>query len=118
MARSRSTSRRTATPRPAVGVAQPARSLLLAALGLAAAAFALRCVAIAEIDQLPLIRSPQLDSLEFLSWAREIVNGNPQWPAPPTHGPTYPYVLAFLLQITGGSLYAVRLCQAAIGAGS
>ncbi|UCD18183.1 MAG: tetratricopeptide repeat protein, partial [Candidatus Zixiibacteriota bacterium] len=33
-------------------------------------------------------------------------------------GPLYPYLLAFLLKITGGSLFWIRLLQAVIGSGS
>lgn len=46
-----------------------------------------------------------------------IAAGDFAWPAPPPHGPGYPYLLGFLLATTG-SLAAATIVQAAIGAGT
>jgi len=84
-------------------------------LATAALALALRVAAAAGIGRLPLSRTPQYDSLEYLLWAQQIAAGNWRWPPHPPHGPAYPYLLGALLAAGGGSLTFARLVQAAIG---
>ncbi len=87
-------------------------------LGLAAvflAAVLVRLVVARELTPLALWRTPQLDARENLAWATSLAAGDDRWPSPPTHGPAYPYLLAALLKLSGGSLPAVRVAQAAIG---
>jgi tetratricopeptide (TPR) repeat protein len=92
------------------------RSFLLWLLALAAIAFVIRVVAARQIGDLPISQNPHYDSLEYLTWAQRIASGDFTWPAPPPHGPGYPFFLAALLALTNGSLFAVRIVQAALGA--
>ncbi len=83
----------------------------------AALAFAVRAAVALQLAPTALFRLPQLDSLEFLLWAQSVAAGEARWPAVPTHGPVYPYFLGALLALFDGSFTAVRLVQAALGAG-
>lgn len=84
---------------------------------LAVFAFAVRAAVALELGRTALFLRPQLDSFEFLLWGQGIAQGVLfQWLAP-THAPGYPFFLGTLLALTGGSLTAVRLAQAALGAG-
>lgn len=65
---------------------------------------------------MPLFRSPQLDSLEYLLRAQRIAAGDFRFPNPPAHGPGYPFLLAGLLRLFGGSLEPVRVVQVLAGA--
>lgn len=86
-------------------------------LALAAFAFAVRAAVAVELGRTALFQRPQLDSFEFLLWGQGIAHGNLfRWLAP-THGPGYPFFLGTLLALTGGSVPAARLLQAALGAG-
>ena len=78
-------------------------------------ALALRVSVIAELQPLPLFRTPQLDSLEYLEWAERYAAGDFSWPARPSHGPGYPMFLGAILAATG-SLAAARVVQAVVGA--
>jgi len=91
--------------RPAIGYAV-----------IAAVAFIVRVIVAARIGALPIARSPQYDSLEYLAWAQHIAAGDFTWPAPPPHGPGYPFFLGGILAITGGSLVAARVVQSLLGA--
>jgi tetratricopeptide (TPR) repeat protein len=77
--------------------------------------FLVRLVVARELAPLALWTTPQLDARENLVWATSLAAGDFTWPSPPTHGPAYPYFLAGLLKLFGGSLSAVRTAQAAIG---
>lgn len=79
-------------------------------------AFALRLIAAVQLGKLPLSRTLQLDSNEYLTWGRRIASGDFTMPNPPPHGPGYPFFLGAILALTGGSLIAVQVIQAAIGA--
>ena len=79
-------------------------------------AFALRFAAAMQLGNLPLSRSPQLDSYEYLTWGRRIASGDFTIPNPPPHGPGYPFFLGAILAVSGGSLLAVHIVQAALGA--
>jgi len=81
-------------------------------------ALVVRLAADAQLADEPLFQSPQLDSLEYLAWARQIAAGSFPWPVPPPHGLGYPVFLGMLLSLFGGSLGAVRLVQAFLGAGT
>jgi tetratricopeptide (TPR) repeat protein len=74
-----------------------------------------RAVVALELGRTALYRQPQLDQLEFLIWARGLLERGFSWPSLPTKGPGYAVLLAGLLHLFGGSFPAVRLAQAALG---
>ena len=78
-------------------------------------ALAVRLLAAWQLGDLPISRTPQLDSAAYLSWARAIVGDWSFWPAYPEHAPGYPYFLAAILSIAD-SLMTVRAVQSIIGA--
>jgi tetratricopeptide (TPR) repeat protein len=80
-----------------------------------AIALLLRLLAANNLGDLPLSRTPQLDSAAYLSWARAIVADWTFWPEYPQHAPGYPYFLATILSLVD-SLTAVRVVQSIIGA--
>jgi tetratricopeptide (TPR) repeat protein len=75
------------------------------------AALAIRLEAWRELAPIPLFRTPQLDSREYLDWASRLAAGNWSWPSPPPHGPGYPFFLAACLRLLGG-IDAARFVQA------
>jgi tetratricopeptide (TPR) repeat protein len=101
-----------------VAAAGPETLGWLWAAGIFAAAALVRLIVAAQLGAQPLFRWPQLDSLEYLVWARKIAAGTVVWPVPPPHGPGYPTFLGLLLRLFGDSLDAVRRVQALLGAGS
>ncbi len=119
-ARRRDAQRRPSPPAPGAAPSappSPRRSLgLLWTLGIFAVALALRLWTSARLQELPIYRSPQLDSLEYLIRARRIAAGDFAFPNPPAHGPGYSFFLAGLLALFGGSLPPVWVAQAAMGA--
>ena len=78
-------------------------------------ALAVRCAIVFQLDGTAIFRTPQLDSVEYFSWAERIASGDFSWPAAPPHGPGYPLFLGLLLFICRGSLFAVHLLQAILG---
>ena len=92
----------------------PARFITPAAVF--CAAFALRLMAASVLGDLPISRTPQLDSAAYVSWARALVADPAFWPPYPEHAPGYPIFMAAILAITGGSLTAVRIVQSCLGA--
>lgn len=67
-----------------------------------------------SLATLAIIRTPKLDSAEYLGFARALLGGAP-WPSPPPHGPGYPLFLAAVLHFSGDSLHLVTATQALIG---
>jgi len=65
---------------------------------------------------LPIVRTPKLDSFEYVSWARRLAAGDFAWPVVSPHGPGYPFFLALLLALGSGSLRVVIAAQAVMGA--
>jgi tetratricopeptide (TPR) repeat protein len=65
---------------------------------------------------LPLVRTPRLDSAEYLAWAQRLATGDWSWPAVAQHAPGYPIFLAALLAIGPGSLTGALVVQALLGA--
>ena len=101
-----------AAPPPACLAVLPGTWLL----ALAAFAFAVRALVAVQLHESPLLAEPQLDSFEFLTWARQLLAGEwLRWPGT-SHGPGYPFFLAALLRLGGGSLLAVSVLQGALGA--
>ena len=79
-------------------------------------ALAVRLVVARELWLLPLVRTPKLDSAEYLSWARRIAAGDFAWPVVSPHGPGYPMFLAASLAVGSGSLPFAIFVQAVVGA--
>jgi len=79
-------------------------------------ALADRLVVARELWLLPLVRTPKLDSAEYLSWARRIAAGDFAWPVVSPHGPGYPMFLAASLAVGSGSLPFAIFVQAVVGA--
>jgi Flp pilus assembly protein TadD len=79
------------------------------------AALIVRLIVATELWNLPIVRTPKLDSAEFLSWARRLAAGDFAWPVVSPHGPGYPFFLAALLAIGTGSLKFAIATQAVVG---
>jgi Flp pilus assembly protein TadD len=69
-----------------------------------------------QVWDLPIVRTPKLDSFEYVSWARRLAAGDFAWPIVSPHGPGYPFFLAGLLTIGSGSLRFAIAAQAVLGA--
>ena len=80
-----------------------------------AAALALRGAIVGQLGGTALFRTPELDSIEYFTWAQRIAHGDFGWPAAPPHGPGYPLFLGALLFVTRGSMFAVHMLQAIAG---
>jgi tetratricopeptide (TPR) repeat protein len=110
MSQRRRRARASAAPRPAAPTARATYVLVFLA------ALAIRVAVALGVADLPIIRTPQLDSSQYLAWAGWIADGNHAWVQPTIQGPAYPYLLALLLWIAGGSLPAVAVMQGVLGA--
>ena len=62
-----------------------------------AVALALRLVAMFVLGDLPISRTPQLDSSAYLGWAGALVNDGSFWPVYPEHAPGYPIFMSVIL---------------------
>lgn len=80
-----------------------------------AAALALRGAIVVQLGGTALFRTPELDSIEYFTWAQQIAHGDFSWPAAPSHGPGYPLFLGALLFVSRGSMFAVHMLQAVAG---
>src|SRR3974377_897262 len=89
---------------------------LIPFIGIFVLSFLVRLVISASLSHLGLWQNPQFDAHENLAWAQALAAGDFRWPSPPTHGPAYPFFLAALLKLGGGSLGFARVAQAALGA--
>ncbi len=78
-------------------------------------ALALRLFAAWKLGGLPISQAPQLDSAEYLTWARQIAEHGFVWPPYPEHAPGYPFFAGALLALSGGSLMAIRVAQSVLG---
>jgi len=79
-------------------------------------AAAVRLAVGASLWQLPLVRTPRLDSAEYFAWAQRLAAGESAWPVVAQHGPGYPIFLASLLVVTNGSLIGALALQSVLGA--
>ncbi|HUP47344.1 MAG TPA: tetratricopeptide repeat protein [Thermoanaerobaculia bacterium] len=86
----------------------------IVAAGVFYVALVLRLFVLAQLQDEPLFRTPQLDSLEYAEWGMRLAAGDFSWPAAPIHGPGYPMLIGAVLAVTG-SLTAVRVVQAILG---
>ena len=73
-----------------------------------ATAMGLRLAAINVLGPLPLSRSPQLDSREYLLWAQHLAERGFVWPEYPEHAPGYSF---FLGRCCGCSMDRSRPCE-------
>lgn len=89
-------------------------SPLVAVIAIFVVALVLRLIVVWQVGPLPLSRTPQLDSAEYLNWARRIADQGFAWPSFPGHAPGYPFFAGGLLALFNGSLMAVRICQAVL----
>ena len=78
-------------------------------------ALGLRLAAAFVLGDLPISRTPQLDSAAYVAWARALIDNLSYWPAYPEHAPGYPLFMAAVLAL-GGSLTTVRIVQSILGA--
>jgi Flp pilus assembly protein TadD/4-amino-4-deoxy-L-arabinose transferase-like glycosyltransferase len=76
-------------------------------------AAAIRVALATDLWRLPIVRTPKLDSFEYVSWAQRIAAGDFAWPLVAQHGPGYPFFLAGLLALFG-SLHAALVVQAIV----
>ena len=79
-------------------------------------AITLRLVAVFVLGDLPISRTPQLDSAAYVGWAGELVRNGSFWPVYPEHAPGYPIFMSVILAAFDGSLTAVRIVQSILGA--
>jgi tetratricopeptide (TPR) repeat protein len=77
-------------------------------------ALLLRLGVIVQLQDEPLYRTPQLDSLEYVEWGSQLASGDFTWPVAPIHGPGYPFFIGAVLAITR-SLLGVAIVQAFLG---
>jgi tetratricopeptide (TPR) repeat protein len=91
---------------------------LAAPLFLFVFAFALRIALVTTAKDFPLFQVPIMDMKYHDEWARTIIAGNFWGDEAFFRAPLYPYFLAFLYAISGGSITFARVFQAAVGAGS
>ncbi|UCE27005.1 MAG: glycosyltransferase family 39 protein, partial [Candidatus Coatesbacteria bacterium] len=81
-------------------------------------AFGLRLALIITTRDFPLFQIPIMDMLYHDEWARRIAGGDFWGNEVFFRAPLYPYFLAALYAISGGSITFARVVQAVIGGGS
>jgi tetratricopeptide (TPR) repeat protein len=81
-------------------------------------AFGLRLALVISALDFPLFQIPIVDMEYHDEWARAIAAGNFWGDEAFFRAPLYPYFLALLYAISGGSITFARIVQAAIGGGS
>jgi 4-amino-4-deoxy-L-arabinose transferase-like glycosyltransferase len=91
---------------------------LIAAISIFGVAFLLRLIYIFEISASPFFENLIIDCARYSDWAKEIAGGN--WLGGRTfyQSPLYAYFLAVIYRFITTNLFAVRLLQAIIGAGT
>ena len=94
----------------------PTANRQLPTLAIIATALGVRLFATWKLGGLPISQTPQLDSAEYLAWARQIAEHGFFWPPYPEHAPGYPFFAAALLALSGGALMAIRIAQSILGA--
>lgn len=87
-------------------------------LGAALLAFLVQIAYLAEGGKDPTFNRPLVDAQTYDQQARDIAAGRPAPPIPFWQPPLYPYALALVYSLTGGSIVAAKGVQAALGAAS
>lgn len=81
-------------------------------------ALALRLLFLAVAGRHPFFATPIMDMAYHDEWARRIVAGDFWGSEPFFRAPLYPYFLALLYKLTGGSVLGARVIQAFVGGAS
>lgn len=82
-------------------------------------AFALRLAYVMQVSSAPYFDDPLGDSLIYYERARQILAGRSPGDEIYFHSsPVYPYFIALVLRLSGGSLVALGVVQALVGAGN
>lgn len=84
-------------------------------LAVAALATAVRVAYLATAADDPSLSHPILDCAIYDALARDLARGDNPWHEPYTVPPLYPYLLAGIHALSGGSILAARLFQALLG---
>jgi len=109
---------RVATEQVATARRASRRSFLSSTRNIFALVFAsgsiIRLAVAASTADLPIVRTPKLDSAEYVSWARRMADGTFAWPAVSAHGPGYPLFLAGIFAL-GGSIWSAIVLQSLLG---
>jgi len=92
----------------------PVKELLWAFAILYIAAFAIRLVFLLEIRDMPTFNYPTMDEQYHVELARQINSPDGLPKEPYFRAPLYPYFLALIYKLTGGSLFWCRFIQIAI----
>jgi tetratricopeptide (TPR) repeat protein len=79
------------------------------------AAILLRLIYLTHLRQLPFFDHPIMDASYHDTWAREIASGSLMRTEPFFRAPLYPYLLALVYRIWGGSYLVPRLLQFLLG---
>lgn len=87
---------------------------LVIALILYFASFGVRLIYLSEIRSMPTFESPVMDERYHLEMARQINSPEGLPKEPFFRAPLYPYFLAMIYRITGGSLFWCRFIQIAL----
>jgi len=100
--------------------AQPARAPAFVGAGVAvfAVALAVRLVHLWQIRHAPFFDVLLGDARGYDEWAQRIAAGDWIGKEPFFQAPLYPYFLAVIYRTLGRDLFAVRVCQAIVGAAS
>lgn len=75
------------------------------------AAFLLRLIYLIQYRSNPMFYFPMVDEQWHINWALQIIGGDFWGKEAYFRGPLYPYLLAFMLLITGKSIFMVRMLQ-------
>lgn len=84
-------------------------------LALLVLAFGLRLWNVHAMEGNPRFLEPVMDAAYHLEWAQAIVAGETFQDDAYFRAPLYPWMLAAILKVTGGSLFAIRLVQCLLG---
>lgn len=96
----------------------PGRALRNPTVVVFAAALLVRVLYVLSIRHAVFFDHLQTEPLHYDEWARAILDGRAPVQLPFDEAPGYPYFVALIYALTGGSVLAACLVQAALGAGA
>ena len=109
----------TRTPRPLTGPAERGGGYSISVwVALAAGAFLLRGLYLAELRHTPFFSVLVGDGQQYDAWAQRIAAGDWVGTGVFYQTPLYPYLLAIVFKIAGHQVFLVRVLQAALGSAS